>query len=182
MSIQGVQVGCVHGRFQPFHLGHLEYVLRGYELCDRLYVGLANSDPSHVRFDSSAPHRDLEDSNPFLYCERMEMVLGSLEEAGIDLRHLRIVPFPINKPEILHYYVPLEAIQFITIYDDWGDRKLAVLEERGYKTSVLWRRTAKFTTGSHVRAFLRGGRSIADLVPAFVDRYIQQVAVRGIHA
>jgi nicotinamide mononucleotide adenylyltransferase len=34
-------IGVVHGRFQPFHNGHLEYVLSAKQKCDFLYVGIA---------------------------------------------------------------------------------------------------------------------------------------------
>jgi cytidyltransferase-like protein len=165
-------IGCVHGRFQPFHLGHLEYVLKGFEVSTLLYVGLANSDPSHIDTDASAPHRHREEANPFNYFERMEMVLGSLADAGADIARVRVVPFPINKPYLLRFYIPRTAIHLITIYDEWGETKLQALEQCGYRVEILWRRNQKLTTGTAVRALLRDGRSIAGLVPAFVTRYI----------
>jgi nicotinamide-nucleotide adenylyltransferase/phosphinothricin biosynthesis protein PhpF len=168
------QVGCVHGRFQPFHLGHLEYVLKAYELSNILYIGLANSDPTHINSDDTAPHRHLIEFNPFPYFARMEMVLGSIQEAGANLARIRVVPFPINKPELLVYYVPKEAIHLLTIYDNWGERKKQVLKEEGFSIEVLWRRTEKITTGTIVRQMIANGQSISHLVPQFVDSYLRE--------
>jgi cytidyltransferase-like protein len=43
-SLHHTRLAAVHGRFQPFHVGHLEYVMRAAELCDLLYIGVTNRD------------------------------------------------------------------------------------------------------------------------------------------
>jgi len=35
----------VHGRFQPLHCGHLQYVLVAFARCEHLIVGIANLAP-----------------------------------------------------------------------------------------------------------------------------------------
>ena len=37
-----VRQGMIHGRFQPFHKGHLEYMRGAAECCDELFVGITN--------------------------------------------------------------------------------------------------------------------------------------------
>ena len=44
--------GMIHGRFQPFHLGHLEYLRGAAERCDEVFVGITNPDPT-----GSGPNR-----------------------------------------------------------------------------------------------------------------------------
>ena len=39
----------IHGRFQPFHNGHLEYLRGAAECCDELFVGITNPDPARVK-------------------------------------------------------------------------------------------------------------------------------------
>ena len=64
----------IHGRFQPFHNGHLEY-LRGAAACsDDVFVGITNPDPRRIREESSDPLRHLPESNPFTYAERLLMI------------------------------------------------------------------------------------------------------------
>ncbi len=165
-----VKIGCVHGRYQPFHAGHLEHVLKAHELSSLLYVGLANSDPSHINADSASPHRHLDDANPFPYFARMEMVLGSLKEAGATLERIRIVPFPINRPELLRYYVPGGATHLITVFDEWGEKKVRTLREHGLEVKVLQMR--KITTGTEVRKLVVAGESVSHLVPPCVNEFL----------
>jgi nicotinamide-nucleotide adenylyltransferase len=60
--------GILIGRFQPFHLGHLEAVIFGLTKVDTLFIGIGSSNKSH------------QDRNPFTADERKEMILSSLEE------------------------------------------------------------------------------------------------------
>jgi nicotinamide-nucleotide adenylyltransferase/phosphinothricin biosynthesis protein PhpF len=166
-----VEIGCVHGRYQPFHLGHLEYVLKAHELSRLLYVGLSNSEPFHINADATSAHRHLDSANPFPYFARMEMVLGSLKECSADLERIRIIPFPINRPELLRYYVPSDAVHMITVFDDWGEKKLKTLSGLGLRVEVLSMR--KVTTGSEVRRRISNSEPFTDLVPPFVDRYLK---------
>jgi cytidyltransferase-like protein len=47
----------IHGRFQPFHRGHLEYMRGASERCDELWVGITNPDPARVKPEASDPAR-----------------------------------------------------------------------------------------------------------------------------
>ncbi len=42
---QPARYGMVHGRFQPFHLGHLEYTLKALACSQTLIVGITNPTP-----------------------------------------------------------------------------------------------------------------------------------------
>ena len=92
-------VGVAHGRFQPLHPGHLEYLLAAKARCRLLVVGITNPDPSQTAHESSDPNRGLPDANPFTYYERHVMVERSLVAAGIGRDEFRIVPFPHSFPE-----------------------------------------------------------------------------------
>ena len=60
----------VHGRFQPFHNGHLEYLLGAYERSSEVFVGITNPDPLRIRPEASDPLRHLPESNPWSYAEK----------------------------------------------------------------------------------------------------------------
>ena len=66
--------GMIHGRFQPFHNGHLEYMRGAAERCDELWVGITNPDPARILPEASDPARHLPESNPYTYDERLLMV------------------------------------------------------------------------------------------------------------
>lgn len=170
-------VGVVHGRFQPLHVGHLEYLLAGWRACEQLVVGITNPDPTTVVVEPTQPDRHLPESNPFTYYERYLMAEAALIGAGVHRDQFRIVPFPHSRPELLPSYVPRDAVHFLTVYDDWGEEKLHRLGELGMKTHVLWRRTHKVTTGTEIRRLLAAGQPWQHLVPPGVAAVLTEQGI-----
>lgn len=64
--------GLVMGRFQPFHLGHLELVRQVLDECDEVIVAVTSSQYNYLEKD------------PFTAGERVEMIRDSLIEDGIN--------------------------------------------------------------------------------------------------
>jgi nicotinamide-nucleotide adenylyltransferase len=162
--------GVIHGRFQVLHHDHMKYLLAGKSRCRHLIVGITNPDPSLTRHDPADPHRSALQANPLTYYERYVMVRAALTEAGVDLQDFSVVPFPINVPELYTHYLPLDAIFYLTIYDDWGRRKLERFQDLGLKTEVLWVKTpeAKGLSASDIRARMVSGEPWESLVPSCV--------------
>ena len=90
----------VHGRFQPFHNGHLEYMSHAAERCDELFVGITNPDPARIKPEEEDPLRHLPESNPFSYAERLLMVKAAATDLGLDLARVHVIPFPVNEPDL----------------------------------------------------------------------------------
>mgnify|MGYP003309919842 FL=1 len=61
-------IGFLIGRFQPFHLGHLEAIKFALSNVEHLHVGIGSSNKSH------------EERNPFTADERKEMILSSIDD------------------------------------------------------------------------------------------------------
>lgn len=168
-------IGVAHGRFQPLHVGHLEYLLASKATCDLLVVGITNPDPRFTVEEPSNPARSRADANPCSFYERYLMVEGSLAEAGIPPEALRIVPFPHGQPDLLRFYAPSEALYLLTIYDEWGQVKLDRFTSIGLATQVLWRREEKVTSGTEIRRLIAAGDSSWEgLVPPAVARVIRE--------
>jgi nicotinamide-nucleotide adenylyltransferase len=155
----------VHGRFQPFHNGHLEYLKGAAARCDELFVGITNPDPERVRPEESDPLRHLPESNPFTYVERLLMVKAAAVDAGLDLSRMHVIPFPVNEPELWHAYVPDDVVQFIRLFSDWGGMKLERLREAGFEVVVLDEGKEKEISGADVRTAIREGTGWESLVP-----------------
>lgn len=170
-------VGVIHGRFQPLHIGHLEYLLAGKAKCALLVIGITNADPSQIKVEETNAERSDAAANPCRFYERYLMVEGAMLESGIPLASFRIVPFPISFPERLHHYVPRNAEYYVTIYDAWGESKLERLKALGLKTSVLWRRNNKVTTGTQIRELIATGGPWRDLVPKATADVIKQFGI-----
>jgi cytidyltransferase-like protein len=171
------KIGVIHGRFQPLHIGHLEYLLAGKARCDLLVVGLSDPDPWQRKSEATNPERGQAGSNPCTFYERYLMVEGALRDEGVAPEDLRIVPFPISWPERLSHYAPRDAEYYLSIYDDWGDSKLKRLQELGLNTTVLWRRDHKVTTGTRVRNLIASGGDWQRWVPAATARVIVEQGI-----
>ena len=100
-----VDLGFIHGRFQLFHNDHLNYALLAKEQCKKLIVGITSPENTLLIREEVDPHRSEAASNPFTYYERYNMVKLALLEAGIKREDFDIVPYPIERPEILYNYV-----------------------------------------------------------------------------
>jgi len=152
-------LGVIHGRFQILHNDHLRYLLAGKSQCEHLIVGITNPDPALTREDSADQERSRQLSNPLTYYERHCMVRAVLLEAGLNSEDFSIVPLPINLPNLYKYYVPLDAVFFLTIYDEWGRRKQTMFNNLGLKTHVLWDvpEEQKGLSGSDIRKHLLAG-------------------------
>jgi cytidyltransferase-like protein len=167
--------GMIHGRFQPFHNGHLEYMRGAGERCDELFVGITNPDPARVKPEAADPARHLPESNPWSYAERLLMVKAAALDLGLDLARLHVIPFPVNEPELWPAYVPAEVTQFLRLFSDWGGEKLDRLRAAGYEVVVLDEGAEKELSGTDVRAAFRAGGDWESLVPPGVARVLREL-------
>ncbi|BDQ30803.1 nicotinamide-nucleotide adenylyltransferase [Nitrosopumilus zosterae] len=67
------------GRFQPFHLGHLDLATRILDECDEVIIAITSSQFNYLEKD------------PFTAGERIEMIHNSLKEASLDLSRCFVV-------------------------------------------------------------------------------------------
>ena len=167
--------GMIHGRFQPFHNGHLEYLRGAAERSDAVFVGITNPDPTRIRPEPSDPQRHLPESNPWSYTERLLMVKAAARDLELDPAGVHVIPFPVNEPELWDAYVPPDVVQFIRLFSDWGGTKLERLRAAGYEVVVLDEGAEKQLSGADVRAALRDGGDWERLVPPGVARVLKRL-------
>lgn len=155
ISTRAYRSGCVNGRFQPPHKGHLEYILEAKKQCDFLWVGITRFDLFDDTPCDKATHRANCVSNPLTYFERVKILTAVLTEQSVPPSEFAFLPFPIDRPSRLPQFLPLEIPIFTTVYDDWNRHKVKVLQEAGYKVNVLWERTNKQYEGHTVRDLIK---------------------------
>jgi len=174
-----VPVGSAHGRFQPLHKGHMEYLIAAKERCDFLWIGITQVNIRSLLDSPPAPHRALPQDNPMTYFERACVVSEALVHEGVGSGELGILPFPIETPEVLGDFLPTHIPVFTTIYDEWNRHKVKVLKEAGYQIIVLWERDYKQYRGSEVRAkILEGDDTWRDMVPRATERAVTAYNLR----
>lgn len=167
--------GMIHGRFQPFHRGHVEYLRGAAARSDEVWVGITNPDPARIRPEASDPLRHLPESNPWSYAERLLMVKAAAADLALDPARVHVIPFPVNEPELWPAYVPPGVTQYIRLFSEWGDTKLDRLREAGYEVVVLDEGTEKGVSGAEVRAALREGGDWRALVLPGVARVLESL-------
>lgn len=164
--------GVVLGRFQPLHIGHMEYLEAARSHCDRLIVGITNPDIRVLAHHDADPNRSKLKSNPFSYFLRFEMIDQSLRDAGWLADEYAIVPADITDLSHLgvHLPDPRQATVFITVYDQWGEEKERRLRELHYNVVILWRRemSDRLTSGTDIRKKMREQGAWRHLVPGGV--------------
>ena len=72
--------GLMIGRFQPFHLGHLEALKFALSKVDKLWLGLGSS------------NKPTEKNNPFSAEERKEMILSSIDDSMKEKISIYFIP------------------------------------------------------------------------------------------
>lgn len=173
-NIKEVELGAVCGRFQVFHNDHLKYILNAKKFCTHLMVGITSSDPSMALPEESDRNRGRLSANPCTYYERMLIIEKSLYEAGVSLNDFNIIPFPIGKPELVKYYLPVTATCFFTVYDKWGLEKVRRMKDTGYPVEVLWKSNNKGLSSSFIRQKIADGIDWRPFVPPASYKYITE--------
>jgi nicotinamide-nucleotide adenylyltransferase len=167
--------GMIHGRFQPFHNGHLEYLAGAAERSDEVFVGITNPDPRRIKEEPSDPLRHLPESNPWSYVERLLMVKAAASDLGLEPTGVHVIPFPVNEPELWSAYVPDGVTQYLRLFSEWGGTKLDRLRDAGYEVVILDEGAEKDVSGADVRRAIREGADWDTLVPPGVARVIRSL-------
>jgi nicotinamide mononucleotide adenylyltransferase len=174
--VQTAETGVIHGRFQILHNDHVKYLLAGKQFCRHLVVGITNPDPTLTKKECKDPQRDNPLFNPLTYYERYILVNEVLQAKGVTPNEFSVVPFPISIPELYKYYVPLDGLFFLTIYDDWGRSKLSIFKSFGLKTHVLWEvpPEKKGISAAEIRRLMVDGQPWEHMVPERVSHFLKK--------
>ena len=170
--MDGYDIGVIHGRFQVLHNDHLKYLMAGRKLCRHLVVGITNPDPVLTSSVDVDTNRSNAMANPLTYFERLIMVREVLLEAGLSHEEMTVTPFPITMPELYKYYLPMDAVYFLSIYDGWGQKKLDQFKSLNLNTHVLWKvpPEQKGLSSSEIRNLMMEGGAWEHLVPKAAAR------------
>ena len=158
-----VNRGLYVGRFQPFHLGHLDAIKHVLKEVDELVIVIGSAQYSHNTTD------------PFTAGERLVMVRNALLEAEIDYSKLWIVPVPDVHLHMLWVsavvgYTP----KFNVLYSNEPLTK-RLFVEAGYevKTTPLFKRKVYMST--IIREKMIKDDSWRELVPKSVADFILKI-------
>jgi nicotinamide-nucleotide adenylyltransferase len=158
-----VKRGLFVGRFQPFHLGHLNAVKEILAQVDELVIVIGSAQYSH-RID-----------NPFTAGERLVMVRRALEEAGVDCARVWVVPVPdvhlhMMWVSALKGYAPPFDVAFSN-----EPLSCRLLMEAGYKVKEIRFFKRDVHSSTEIRKKMLKGESWEKLVPKSVAAFIKEI-------
>ncbi|MEM3357278.1 MAG: nicotinamide-nucleotide adenylyltransferase, partial [Candidatus Bathyarchaeia archaeon] len=151
------------GRFQPFHLGHLEATKEVLKEVDELVIVIGSAQYSHNL------------SNPFTAGERLVMIRRALQEANVDLSRVWIVPVPDVHLHML-WVSALEGYtpRFNVVYSNEPlTRRLFM--EAGYKVKSIRFFQRNLYTSTIVREKMLKGENWTTMVPKSVAEFINEI-------
>jgi len=158
-----VKRGLYVGRFQPFHLGHLNAIEDLLKEVDELVVVIGSAQYSH------------NVNNPFTAGERLVMVRRALEECGIDLERVWIVPVP----DVHLHMMWVSSVQgytphFDTVYSNEPlTRRLFM--EAGHKVKPIRFFDRKVYSSTEIREKIVRGENWEKFVPKSVASFIKEI-------
>ena len=143
--------GFLIGRFQPFHLGHLEAVNFALSKIEKLYIGIGSSNKSN------------QPRNPFSVEERKQMIISSLDEN--ILKRVSIFEIPdlddhSKWTESIDKIIPKYDIVFSN--DDFTHR---LYEENTKKIISVALKSREDLSGTNIRRLIQNDGNWKDLVP-----------------
>ena len=143
--------GLLIGRFQPFHLGHLDAVLFGLSRTENLFIGIGSSNKSN------------ESRNPFSAKERREMIISSIEPSMAERIKIFDIPdvgdhekwaFEIDK------IVPKHDVVFTN--DEFTQ---TLFEKREMNVVPVVLKDREKFSGTNIRNLITEDKNWRDLVP-----------------
>lgn len=166
-----------HGRFQPFHNGHLAYLRWAHSYGTHLFIGVTNFDRTAIQKESTSNHRHIAFANPFAYWERAAMIQDALLEAGVDPTQFTIVALPIHAPEKWSEFVPTdpnESIHLLRVFSEWEQEKANRLQSVGYQV-ITEIGSPKLISASTIREAILFDKNYSDLVPPAVAVWLKRI-------
>ena len=155
--------GVFVGRFQPVHNGHLEVIKRIMKEVDELVIIVGSSQYSH-RLD-----------NPFTAGERITMIRKALEEEGIQLPRIWIIPVPdVHQHALWVSQIVGYSPKFDVVYaNEPLTRRL--FTEAGFRVEPMPFIKREVYLATEIRKRMSSGENWEELVPSSVVKFIKDV-------
>lgn len=167
--------GVVLGRFQPFHKGHLEYVLKALKNCQILYIGITTPGKKLTSFEPQDINRLGAKNNPFSFSERKIMIKKALVEKNIDLKKIKFIDFRPYKIKEWFLKVPKDSTYFFLLISPTEKLKVDQMKAQGLNVVILGNINNRKHQAFDIRYKISQNKSWKHLVPNSVYEYLIEI-------
>jgi nicotinamide-nucleotide adenylyltransferase len=156
-------VGLYVGRFQPFHLGHLEIVKLILRKVDELIIVVGSAQYSHTK------------SNPFTVGERIRMIRESLKESKINLDRVQITPITdVNVHGIWVHHISLFVGKIDIVFSN-DPLTSQLFIEAGFRVDSIPFFKREVYSATEIRNRILADHNWRELVPKSVSNIIDSI-------
>jgi len=158
--------GLLIGRFQPFHLGHLEALHFALSKVDKLWVGLGSS------------NKPPQKNNPFSAEERKKMILSSIDDSIRNKIEIYFIPdFEDHKKWAEHIDTIVPKFDIVFTNDDmtkylYSKRDTTVMAIPFTKRDVL--------SGTNIRDLILSDQPWEEYVPDGTRKFLNETNAKQI--
>ena len=153
--------GLLIGRFQPFHLGHLDAVLFALSRTENLFIGIGSSNKSN------------ETRNPFSAKERREMIISSVESSMAD--RIKIFDIPdVGDHEKWTFEIDKIMPKYDVIFTNDEFTKTLFEKREMNVVPVVLKDREKFS-GTNIRELIADDENWQDLVPRGTKKVLDKI-------
>ena len=156
--------GLLIGRFQPFHLGHLDALHFALSKVEKLWVGLGSS------------NKPPQKNNPFSAEERKEMILDSVNDSVKKRIKIYFIPDLENHVkwiELIDTIVP----KFDVIFTN-DELTKHLYSKRNVKVISIPFTKRETLSGTNIRDLIISDQKWEDLVPEGTRNFLNNISVK----
>ncbi|WKT58468.1 nicotinamide-nucleotide adenylyltransferase [Candidatus Nitrosotenuis chungbukensis] len=158
-------IGLLIGRFQPFHIGHLDAVKFALSNVDELLIGIGK------------PNKSNEKRNPFTADERREMIESSLDDA--TLKKVRIYYIPdVDDHERWTYRVDEIVPRYDVVFSN-DEFTHTLFGKRGVRVISVPLKQREILSGTDIRVRIKEDQDWAELVPKGTQKVLLKINAKN---
>lgn len=154
-------IGLLIGRFQPFHLGHLDAVKFALSSVDELLIGIGSSN----KFN--------EKRNPFTADERKQMIESSLDETTLGKIKIYYIP-DVSDHEKWTYQIDEIVPKYDTVFSN-DEFTHTLFGKRGIKVISVPLKQREILSGTDIRVKIRDDQDWFGLVPEGTKKVLLKI-------
>ena len=153
--------GLYIGRFQPFHLGHLDAIKFALSQVENLWIGIGSSNKSN------------EKRNPFTADERKEMIISSLNDATRKRIQIYYIPDVDDHAKWI-YHIDSIVPKYDVVFSN-DDFTQTLYQKHGIKVIPVPLKEREDLSGTNIREKIAMGRRWEEFVPEGTKKILLKI-------